>query len=139
MALKRRLKTLVAYLLVAVGAAVAPTRQAATLFGTSPTNLQTSRASVTLVEEPTAPPKKTLEQALKEADDRLKDAPLSYADLAYQNEDKTPPPVEIPLALSVAPAALGIFSVTLFLLNQAGSFGDGEQLLEWVDEVSKMS
>ncbi len=71
--------------------------------------------------------------ALKRADEATDRAwgtdpnqPTSWASLG---EDKAgPETIEVPAFLQIAPALLGIFSVTIFIANSAGVFGEGPDL-----------
>jgi hypothetical protein len=67
---------------------------------------------------------------------RRQDAPKSWADLGLPPEAPEPPAIS-PL-LSVAPVLLGVFSVGLYLLNQAGLFGDGPDVEALVEEWSNL-
>ena len=52
--------------------------------------------------------------------------PTSWASLG---EDKAgPETIEVPAFLQIAPALLGIFSVTIFIANSAGVFGEEPDL-----------
>ena len=87
---------------------------------------------------PPSPPERTAAEALEAANAKLEElnevgkAPRSWADLGLPPEpDATP---EVPAFLTIAPAVLGVLSVSLLLLNNAGLFGEGPDLDQWAEQ-----
>ena len=81
-------------------------------------------------------------EALRAAEDKLEalnaveKAPTSWADAGLPPEP--PPPPAVPAFVSLAPLVVGGFSLTLFLLNGIGLFGEGPDLDKLAEEWSNL-
>ena len=98
-------------------------------------------ANCVLLDDPSQPSGKpaSASDALEAANAKLEElnavdkAPSSWADLGLPQS--TVPEPEIPAFLNIAPAVLGVLSVTSLLLNNAGVFGEGPDLDEFAKNL----
>lgn len=107
--------------------------------------VQRHRSVVFALEGEPTPAPKSAREALEAAEAKLeelnkvddKSAPASWADLGLPSTPQTEYPT-VPAFLQQAPLVIGVFSVLLFGLNQAGLFGEGPDLDALAEEWSKM-